>query len=71
MVQSQLQLVISSESRLDASSFKRLKTEVGCFSGIVYNQWTGLLDWNTGMDYLIGIFLAGFHTFLGGPINSH
>jgi len=27
MVQSHLQLVISGESRLDASSFKRLKTE--------------------------------------------
>ena len=24
----------------------------------VYNQWT-----DTGMDYSIGIFLAGFHTF--------
>ena len=30
---------------------------------VAYNQWTGLLDWNTGMNYSIGIFLAGFHTF--------
>ena len=29
MVQSHLQLVISGESKLDASSLKRLKTEVG------------------------------------------
>ena len=29
---------------------------------VVSNHWTGLLDWNTGMDYWTGIFL--FYTFL-------
>jgi len=31
----------------------------------VYNQWNGLLDWNTGMDYLNGIVSAGLIS-LGG-----
>ena len=34
MVRSHLQLVASSESRLDASSLKRLKTEVGCYNDV-------------------------------------
>ena len=28
---------------------------------VVHNQWNGLLDWNTGMDYHI----FGFYIFLG------
>ena len=30
---------------------------------VVSNHWTGLLDWNTGMDYWTGIFFW-FYTFL-------
>ena len=28
---------------------------------VVYNQWTGLLDWNTGLDYWTDIFLVFTH----------
>jgi len=32
---------------------------------VVSNHWTGLLDWNTGMDYWTDIFF-GFTHFKGG-----
>ena len=47
MVQPDLQLVISSESRLDASSLKTLKTEVGCFNDVNYSRWS------CGFNYFI------------------
>ena len=40
----------------------------GCTAEKVYNQWTELLDWNTGMDYT---GLACFNTFLGDFIDSY
>ena len=32
---------------------------------VVYNHWTGLLDWNTGLDYWTDIFLVFTHVEVG------
>ena len=47
MVQCHFQLVISGESKLDASSFKRLKTEVGVLQYVNYSRWS------CGFNYVI------------------
>ena len=47
MLQSQLQLVIPGESRLDACSFKSLKNEVGCYNVVNYSRWS------CGFNYVI------------------
>jgi len=31
----------------------------------VYIHWTGLLDWNTGLDYWTDIFLVFTHVVVG------
>ena len=33
--------------------------------GGVTIQWTGLLDWNTGLDYWTDIFLVFAHSMVG------
>ena len=34
---------------------------LGCKERVMYNQWTRLLDWNTGMDYWTDTFLVFTH----------
>jgi len=47
MVQSHFQLVISGESKLDASSLKRLKLKWECYNDVKYSRWS------CGFNYVI------------------
>ena len=41
------------------------------FRPIVYNQWTGLVDWTSGLDWWIGLKIIFMLTNENSPVELH
>jgi len=53
--------VISANKLVKNQLIKKPAADACMNNPVVCNHWTGLLDWNTGMDYWTDIFLDFKH----------